>query len=136
LRSSEAEVGGWRFIDKEMEFVAARFHDLPVDDLKRIRVSVLERIANSGRLRLQSEDSVLDFICSLDSGDQIVLVLAFCLIRFSIRSFGSLLAAELFFRFRLTIWNLRVSLGPLGAKWTFRSTFSSHRGVSAAKLAT
>jgi hypothetical protein len=56
-----------RSVDQEVQFAASHFYELDSDDLKAIDISVLERILTSKWLRLQDEDSLLTFLCSLDS---------------------------------------------------------------------
>jgi hypothetical protein len=59
---------------EKIEFAAAHFHELDLDQLKGIDVCILEAILSSESLCLQTEDSLLTFICSLDSKSRIVLL--------------------------------------------------------------
>jgi hypothetical protein len=63
-----------RSVDEEIEFASSHFFELDLNELRGIEVSLLERIVSSPELRLTGEDSLLDFICSLDCGDEIVLL--------------------------------------------------------------
>jgi hypothetical protein len=65
---SKAVVGG--LVDEEVEFAASHFGELDASDLTGIDISVLERIISSKALRVPNEDTVLKFICSLDSEAQ------------------------------------------------------------------
>jgi hypothetical protein len=62
-----------RSADAEIEFAASHFYELDLEQLKGIDISILERIVSSQSLRLQKEESLLDFIFSLDE-DPIVLL--------------------------------------------------------------
>jgi hypothetical protein len=63
-----------RPVEDEIEFAASHFYELDLKELKGVEVSVLERIVSSPGLRLESEDSLLDFICSFDLAEEIVLL--------------------------------------------------------------
>jgi hypothetical protein len=63
-----------RSVDDEVAFAASHFSELDLKGLKGIDVSVIERIVSSPGLRLESEDSLLDFICGLDCPDEILLL--------------------------------------------------------------
>jgi hypothetical protein len=61
-------------VDEEIDFAASRFSEIDFEDLKGLDVSVLERILKSESLHLKDEDSLLDFIFSLESEDGILLL--------------------------------------------------------------
>jgi hypothetical protein len=61
-------------VEEEIEFAAARFHELDPEQLKGVDLCILEAIVSSDSLRLHDEDSLLNFICSVDSASQIVLL--------------------------------------------------------------
>jgi hypothetical protein len=63
-----------RRVDREVEFAANHFHEIDHANLKELDVSILEEIISSPVLHLDNEDSLLDFICSLPSEAQIVLL--------------------------------------------------------------
>jgi hypothetical protein len=62
-----------RSVDSEIEFASSHFWELDFEELQGIDVSILERIVSSQSLCLSNEDSLLSFICGLDSTAQIVL---------------------------------------------------------------
>jgi hypothetical protein len=61
-------------VTEEIEFAAAHFHELEFEQLRGIDACILEAILSSDSLRLQDEDSLLTFICSVDSESQILLL--------------------------------------------------------------
>jgi hypothetical protein len=61
-------------LDDEIEFTAAHFYEIDSTGLNEIDVSVVERILKSNALRLESEDSLLEFIGGLDWNSQFVLL--------------------------------------------------------------
>jgi hypothetical protein len=61
-------------VDKEIEFAASHFFEIDLDRLKAVNISVLERILSSEALHLKDEDSLLDFICDVESDCDIVLL--------------------------------------------------------------
>jgi hypothetical protein len=61
-------------VEEEIQFVASHFHEIDLEEMKGLEDSVLERIVSSDVLRLDSEDSLLSFICSLDLADDIFLL--------------------------------------------------------------
>jgi hypothetical protein len=63
-----------RSVDNEVRYAAIHFDELDREELKGLEVSLLERIVSSPRLRVESEDSLLDLICSLDCEGEIVLL--------------------------------------------------------------
>jgi hypothetical protein len=63
-----------RSVDLEIDFVASHFYELDFADLRLIDISVLERILSSKSLTLRSEDSLLDFICSVEWDDEACLL--------------------------------------------------------------
>jgi hypothetical protein len=63
-----------RSMEDEIEFASSHFYELNVDDMIGLDVSILERIVSSQSLRLESEDSLLEFICSLESEEETVLL--------------------------------------------------------------
>jgi hypothetical protein len=52
----------------------SHFWDLNLREVQAIDVSLLERIVSSPGLRLETEDSFLDFICSLGCAEEIILL--------------------------------------------------------------
>jgi hypothetical protein len=58
----------------EIDFAASHFYEIEVEGLKGMDISIVEGILSSESLRLGSEDSLLDFICSLESVAQFPLV--------------------------------------------------------------
>jgi hypothetical protein len=63
-----------RSVDEEMEFAASHFYEIDADDQNGIDVPLLELIVRSDGLRLESEDTLLDFIIRLALADQVVRV--------------------------------------------------------------
>jgi hypothetical protein len=61
-------------VGREIWFAATHFHELNVDDLRGLDISVLDGILSSRGLRLQSEDSLFDFILSLGSGGGVLFL--------------------------------------------------------------
>jgi hypothetical protein len=62
-----------RSMESEIKFSASHLDELNVADLKGLDISVVEAIVSSGSLRVRSEDSLADFILSLDSGWEVVI---------------------------------------------------------------
>jgi hypothetical protein len=62
-----------RCIEEEIGFAASHFYELDFEELKDLGVSILERIVSSPVLRLEDEDSLLEFICKVDC-DRPILV--------------------------------------------------------------
>jgi hypothetical protein len=62
-----------RCLDAEIAFLVRHFFEVDVNQLKRVDVSILERIVSSSGLRLISEDSLLDFILGLDCDHRVLL---------------------------------------------------------------
>jgi hypothetical protein len=71
LLKNKSAIG--RPIDSEIEFAASHFYEIDVDTLKELDVSLLERIISCPSLRLRDEDSLLEFICSLECDQPILL---------------------------------------------------------------
>jgi hypothetical protein len=61
-------------LSEEVEFAASHFHDLDLNQLKQLDISILEKIVSSDSLVLQSEDSLLDFILQVDWDERNILV--------------------------------------------------------------
>jgi hypothetical protein len=71
-----------RSMEEEIEFAASHFYELDVDPLDGIDISIIERIVSSKALRLANEDSLLDFICSVGRGKEIVVLLRYLRIEY------------------------------------------------------
>jgi hypothetical protein len=63
-----------RSVDAEVAFAALHFYELDLNELRGVEVSILERIVSCPCLRLENEDSLLDFIVSLECPDAILLL--------------------------------------------------------------
>jgi hypothetical protein len=53
-------------VDSEIEFAASHFYEIDEEFLRQLPVSILESILSCGTLRLRDEDSLLNFINTLD----------------------------------------------------------------------
>jgi hypothetical protein len=59
--------------DEEISFAASHFYELDFENGKKLGVCVIERILCSPELRLETEDSLLEFISSVDCHPPILL---------------------------------------------------------------
>jgi hypothetical protein len=53
-------------LEEEIDFAASHFYELEFEELKDLDICILEEILSSPSLRLNDEDSLLEFICELD----------------------------------------------------------------------
>jgi hypothetical protein len=60
-------------IEEEIVFAASHFYELEFEELKDLDIDILETILSSRRLRLKDEDSLLDFICKVESDRRILV---------------------------------------------------------------
>jgi hypothetical protein len=88
----------------ELEFAASHFHELEEEDLKELDISVIEAILNSGSLRLITEDSLLNFILSLDWAEQLLAVRYIRAEYLTIESMASLVSRLADSDFDLLVW--------------------------------
>jgi hypothetical protein len=61
-------------MENEIKFAALCLHKLGFEQLKGMDISIIERIISSRSLCLRNEDSLLDFICGLESKSRVLLL--------------------------------------------------------------
>jgi hypothetical protein len=62
---------GWG-VESEVDLAASHFYELDLEDLKRVDFCIVEGMVSSPLLRLNTEDSLLDFIWSVDCDREVL----------------------------------------------------------------
>jgi hypothetical protein len=60
-------------LEEEICFAASHFYELEFEELKDLDICILETILSSPLLRLNDEDSLLEFICKVESDSRILV---------------------------------------------------------------
>jgi hypothetical protein len=60
-------------IEEEIVFAASHFSELEIEELKDLDICILEKILSSSSLRLKDEDSLLAFICQVESDNRLLV---------------------------------------------------------------
>jgi hypothetical protein len=60
------------FLEEAIGFAASHFYELQFEELKDLDICILDQILSSPLLRLKDEDSLLEFICEVDSDSRIL----------------------------------------------------------------
>jgi hypothetical protein len=116
--------------DEELEFISSHFYELTSDELKLLRVEELETILSSPKLRLKSEDLLLEIVCELGNMELLRYVECSNLSSSGVEKFVEVISREDFVFDRI-VWSSICRRLVL----TVSTEFSSERFVSGEKKA-